>query len=72
MNCECNCQPCVASDYYISHIVVRFLINMKQLLILLNKKNEANTICNDKESKFLTHEKICTTHLNILFEYSVT
>ena len=19
MNCECNCQPCVASDYYISH-----------------------------------------------------
>ena len=45
---------------------------MKQLLILLNKKNEANTICNDNESKFLTHEKICTTHLNIVFEYSVT
>ena len=72
MNCECNCQPCVASDYYISHIFVRLIINMKQLLILLNKKNEANTICNDNESKFLTHEKICTTHLNILFEYSVT
>ena len=73
MSCECNCQPCVASDYYISHIVVRLLINMKQLLILLNKKNEASIICNDNKSKFITHENIiCTTHLSILFEYSVT
>ena len=45
---------------------------MKQLLILLYKKNEASTICNDNESKFITHENICTTHLSILFEYSVT
>ena len=62
MSCECNCQPCVASEYYISHIVIRLLINMKQLLILLNKKNKRTQFAMTMKANLL-HMKIYVQHI---------